>query len=362
MQRRRFLVKAGAVVAGAGAVSVVDAPAVIAQPRVQWRMPTMWPPSLDILQGNAQKFARIVDELTGGRFKIQVFAGGELMPATGVFDACLQGTVEAFNGGAYYWAGKESALQWFTSVPFGLNTQGYTAWYQHGDGLALWEEAYRPFGVIPRPGQSTNPQMGGWFRKKINTVDDMKGLKIRIPGLAGKVYAKAGAAVVLLPPGEIYTALERGTIDATEFIGPYDDLKLGLQNAARYYYFPGCQEATSIAEFSFNKKAYDGLPAEYRRALDHAAPVILATSDAEYFVKNATAFQRLTAEFKTKVELVRFPDAVLDGARKITAQVMQEEADKSPTAKKVAGAYAKFVATTADWARVEGAYYSTLSS
>src|SRR5688500_4413236 len=226
MQRRRFLVKAGGLLAATGAATVVDAPNVIAQPRVQWRMPSMWPPALDILQGNAQKFARIVDELTGGRFKIQVFAGGELMPATGVFDACLQGTVEAFNGAAYYWAGKENALQWFTSVPFGLNTQGYTAWYQHGGGLALWEEAYAPFGVVPRPGQSTNPQMGGWFRKKINTIDDFKGLKARIPGLAGKVYAKAGAAVVLLPAGEIYTALERGTIDAAEFIGPHDDLKL----------------------------------------------------------------------------------------------------------------------------------------
>ena len=196
---RRFFVKAGGALVAAGAAAVVDAPNVIAQPRVQWRMPTMWPPALDILQGNAQKFARIVDELTAGRVKIQVFASGELMPATGVFDACLQGTVEAFNGAAYYWAGKENGLQWFTSVPFGLNTQGYMAWYQQGDGLTLWEEAYAPFGVVPRPGQSTNPQMGGWFRKKINTVDDVKGLKIRIPGLAGKVYAKAGAAVVSCP-------------------------------------------------------------------------------------------------------------------------------------------------------------------
>ena len=317
---RRFFVKAGGVLVAAGAASVIDAPNVIAQPRAQWRMPTMWPPALDILQGNAQKFAKIVDDLTGGRLKIQVFAGGELMPATGVFDACLHGTVEAFNGAAYYWAGKENALQWFTSVPFGLNTQGYTAWYQHGDGLALWEEAYAPFGVVPRPGQSTNPQMGGWFRKKINTID------------------------------------------AAEFIGPHDDLKLGFQNAARYYYYPGWHEATSIAEFSFNRKAYDGLPVDSRRALDYAASVILVSSDAEYFVKNAAGLQRLTTEFKAKVELIKFPDALLDGARKVSAQVMQEETDKSPLAKKVAAAYSKFVSTTADWAKVEGAYYSTLSN
>ena len=361
MQRRRFVMKAGGMLVAAGAASVVDAPNVIAQPRVQWRMPTMWPPALDVLQGNAQKFAKIVDELTGGRLKIQVFAAGELMPATGVFDACLQGTVEAFNGAAYYWAGKENALQWFTSVPFGLNTQGYMAWYQQGGGLALWEDAYASFGVVPRPGQSTNPQMGGWFRKKLNTVDDVKGLKIRIPGLAGKVYAKAGAAVVLLPPGEIYTALERGTIDAAEFIGPHDDLKLGFQNAARYYYYPGWHEPTSIAEFSFNKKAYEALPADHRHALDHAASVVFAASDAEYFAKNAIGQQRLNTEFKTKVELVKFSDALLDGVRKVSAQVMQEEADKSPLAKKVAAAYAKFYASTADWAKVEGGYYSTLS-
>lgn len=360
MLRRKFLVKAGGVLVAAGATPVVNAPNVIAQPRVQWRMPTMWPPANDILLGGAQRFAKIVDELTGGRFKIQVFAGGELMPATGVFDACLQGTVEAFNGGAYYWAGKESAFQWFTSVPFGLNAQGYFAWYHHADGLNLWEEAYAPFGVIPRPGQSTNPQMTGWFRKKINSIDDWKGLKIRIPGLGGKVYAKAGAAVVLLPPGEIYTALERGTLDATEFIGPHDDLKLGFHNAARYYYHPGWHEPTSVAEFSFNKKAYDALPADFRHALDHAAAVIYVASDAEYFVKNAIGMQRLTTEFKTKVEIVRLPDAVIDGARKLSAQVMQEEADKSPIAKKVAVAYAKFVAATSGWAKVEGAYYSVL--
>jgi TRAP-type mannitol/chloroaromatic compound transport system substrate-binding protein len=206
------------------------------------------------------------------------------------------------------------------------------------------------------------PPQGIFAKKEINTLDDLKGLKARIPGLAGKVYAKAGAAVVLLPPGEIYTALERGTLDAAEFIGPHDDLKLGFQNAARYYYYPGWQEATSIAEFSFNKKAYDGLSADHRRVLDYAASVILAASDAEYFVKNAAGLQRLTTEFKTKVELIKFPDALLDGVRKVSAQVMQEEADKSPLAKKVAAAYTKFLSATAEWAKVEGAYYSTLSS
>jgi TRAP-type mannitol/chloroaromatic compound transport system substrate-binding protein len=360
MQRRRFLVKAGGVLAAAGAAPVINAPNVIAQQRFQWRLPTMWTPANDILQGSAQKFAKIVDELTAGRLKIQVFAAGELMPATGVFDACLQGTIEAYNGAGYYWAGKENAFQWFTSVPFGLNALGYYAWFHHGDGLKLYEEAYQPFSVVPRPSLATSPQMTGWFRKKLNTLDDLKGLKIRIPGLGGKVYAKAGAAVVLLPPGEIYTALERGTLDATEFIGPHDDLKLGFQNAARYYYYPGWHEPTSVAEFGFNRKAYDALPADFRHALDYASTVTYTSSATEYFVKNSLGMQRLTTEFKTKVELVRLPDAIIEGVRKLAAQVMQEEADRSPMAKKVAASYAKFVETTAAWARVEGGYYSIL--
>jgi TRAP-type mannitol/chloroaromatic compound transport system substrate-binding protein len=360
MERRKFLVKAGGVLAAAGAAPAVNAPNVIAQPRFQWRLPTMWTPANDILQGSAQKFAKIVEELTAGRLKIQVFAAGELMPAIGVFDACIQGTIEAYNGAGYYWAGKENALQWFTSVPFGLNAQGYYAWFHHADGLKLYEEAYQPFNVVPRPSLATSPQMTGWFRKKINSIDDLKGLKIRIPGLGGKVYAKAGAAVVLLPPGEIYTALERGTLDATEFIGPHDDLKLGFQNAARYYYYPGWHEPTSIAEFGFNKKAYDGLPADVRHALDYASTVTYTSSVTEYFVKNSIGMQRLTGEFKTKVELVRLPDAVIDAVRKLSAQVMQEESDKSPMAKKVAASYAKFVAATADWAKVEGGYYAIL--
>jgi TRAP-type mannitol/chloroaromatic compound transport system substrate-binding protein len=361
MQRRKFLVKAGGALAAAAAAPVVDAPNVIAQPRVQWRMPAMWVPANDILLGNAHRFGKIVDELTGGRFKIQVFAGGELMPATGVFDACSQGTVEAFNGAAYYWAGKEPGFQWFTSVPFGMNAQGYYAWYHHADGLKLYEEAYAPFNVVPRPAQSTSPQMTGWFRKKLNGPDDLKGLKIRIPGLGGKVYSKAGAAVVLLPPGEIYTALERGTLDATEFVGPHDDLKLGFHNAARYYYYPGWHEGTSVAEFGFNKKAYDGLPADFKHVLNYAATAVQLLSVTEYFHKNAIAMQRLTGELKSKVELTRLPDSVIEHMRKLWAPVMQEEAERSPMSRKISASYAKFVALTGDWGKIEGAYYSVLN-
>lgn len=361
MSRRTFLVRAAGTLAAAGAAAVVDAPAVIAQPRVQWRMPTMWSPANDVLLNNANAFAKLVGDVTGGRFTIKVFAAGELMPATGVFDGCANGSVEMFNGGSYYWAGKEPAMQWFTGLPFGLNAQGYYAWFNHDDGLALMEETYAPFGLVPRPGTATSPQMAGWFRKKLTSIDDLKGLKIRIPGIGGKVYSSAGSAVVLLPPGEIYTALERGTIDAVEFVGPHDDMKLGFHQVARYYYYPGWQEATSVTEFTFNRKAYDALPADFKRALDAAALATQTLSIGEYAVKNAAAMQKLLTEFKGKVEVTRLPEALVEQFRTLAAQAVQQESARSPLAKKVATSYARFQALTGDWARVsEGGYYTLL--
>jgi TRAP-type mannitol/chloroaromatic compound transport system substrate-binding protein len=361
MSRRRFLVNAAGTLVAAGAAATVAAPHVIAQPKVQWRMPTMWSPANDVLLNNAQIFAKTVSELTGGRFTINVFAAGELMPATGVFDGCANGSVEMYNGGSYYWAGKEPAMQWFTGLPFGLNAQGYYAWFNHDDGQKLMTEVYAPFGLIPRPGTATNPQMAGWFRKKLTSIDDLKGLKIRIPGIGGKVYANAGSAVVLLPPGEIYTALERSTIDAVEFVGPHDDMKLGFHQVARYYYYPGWQEATSVTEFTFNRKAYDALSADFKRALDLAALASQTLSIGEYSVKNAVAMKKLLTEFKTKVEVTRLPEALVEQFRKLSAQAVQQESDKNALTKKVATSYAKFQALTGDWAKVsEGGYYSLL--
>src|SRR5437899_7697285 len=233
MERRRFLVKAGGVLVAAGATAAVDAPNVIAQPKCQWRMSTTWTPALDVLQGSAQHLGKILDEMSGGRLKIQVFAAGELMPAFGCFDAASQGTTECFMGAPYYWAGKEPGMQWFSAVPFSLNPQGMMAWYLHGDGLKLWEETYATFNLVPRPGRPPGGQMSGWFRKKINSIADYKGLKMRIPGLGGKVYARAGATTVLTPLAEVYAVLERGVIDAAELIGPHDDMKMGLHKTAR---------------------------------------------------------------------------------------------------------------------------------
>ena len=361
MERRRFIVKAGGVLVAAGATAAIDAPNVIAQPRFQWRMPTFWSPANDVLMGNAQKFAKMVEEMSAGRFKIQVFAAGELMPAPGVFDACSQGTVEMYNAAAYYWPGKEPAVQWFTAMPFGLNPQGTYAWYYFGDGLKLWEETYAPFNLIPRPSASTGPQMMGWFRKKINSTADLKGLKMRIPGLGGKVYAKFGTSVVLLPPGEIYTALERGVIDAAEWVGPHDDLKMGFQQAARYYYYPGWHEPGTTGEFVFNKKAYDGLPVEFRRMLDYTSQALNTVEFMEYFYRNSVGLQKLKADHKGKIEIVKLDDATLKEIKKVALEVNKEESEKSPMAKKVHASYTKFQSIVGEWSEIsEGSYYSLL--
>jgi TRAP-type mannitol/chloroaromatic compound transport system substrate-binding protein len=355
--------KAGGVLAAAGATAVVDAPNVIAQQKYQWRMATSWTPALDILQGGAQRFAKIVDDMSGGRLKIQVYAAGELIPAFGVFDGCSQGTIEAYNSAAYYWAGKEAACQWFTGVPYGMDPKGQYNWYYYGDGLKLWEEAYKPFNLVPRPSASTGVQMGGWFRKKINTIADYKGLKFRMPGLGGKVIAKAGATVVLTPGGEIYTALERGVIDGSEWVGPHDDMKLGLHQTARYYYYPGWHEPGTTGEFTFNKKAYEALPVDLQRILDHTATVMHTLEYGEYEAKNIIGLQKLRTEFKTKVEIIAFPAEVLKELRKLAAEVNKEESEKSAIAKKTYESYDKFQAGQRTWdIMTQQAYHNLVSA
>jgi TRAP-type mannitol/chloroaromatic compound transport system substrate-binding protein len=362
MQRRRFLVKAGQALAAAGAAATVDAPHVIAQPKYQWRMPTFWSPANDVLMGNAQKFAKMAEEMSGGRLKIQVFAAGELMPGPGVFDACSQGTVEMYNAAAYYWPGKEPATQWFTAMPFGLNPQGTYAWYYFGDGIKLWEETYAPFNLIPRPSASTGPQMMGWFRKKISTTADLRGLKMRIPGLGGKVYARYGVSVVLLPPGEIYTSLERGVIDAAEWVGPHDDMKMGFHQTARYYYYPGWHEPGTTGEFVFNRKAFESLPVDLQHILDYTTQAINTIEFMEYFTRNAQSLQRLRKEFKGKVEITRLSDSVLKELKGGAFEVVKEESERSPQARKVHASYTKFQELVGDWSLIsEGSYYSLLT-
>jgi TRAP-type mannitol/chloroaromatic compound transport system substrate-binding protein len=357
-ERRRFLATASGVMAAAATAAIVDAPNVIAQPKVQWRMSTAWPPVLDHLQGSAQQLAKIVEEMSGGRFRIEVFPGGQIVQPLDCFDAASKGTIEAFMAASSYWWEKEPAMEWFNTIPFGMNPEGRTAWYYQGDGLKLWEETYAPFNLVPRPGTAFAPQMGGWFRKRIDTVGDFKGLKMRLGNnLARKVVGRAGTTAVLTPAAEIYAALERGVIDAAEWVGPHDDMKLGLHRTARYYYYPGWHEPGTMSEFGFNKKAYEALPVDLQRILDHAAAAAQVYGLTDFHAKNAIALERLKTEFKGKVEIVQFPVPVLRDLKRLSVEVVKEQSEKTPMARKVHASFTKFQALVAPWDRVaEGAY------
>ncbi|WP_054029839.1 TRAP transporter substrate-binding protein [Desulfatitalea tepidiphila] len=377
MERRDFLKKSGLVAAGAVTAAAglaacgqkkeetpkteeTKAPAVIAEKKYEWRMVTTWPPNLPVLQTGAERFAKRVAEATNGRITIKVFAAGELVPALNTFDAVSAGTVECGSGASYYWAGKVPSAQWFSSVPFGLNPQGINAWFYGGGGLELWEEVYAPFNVVPRPQGNTGVQMGGWFRKEMNTLADYKGLKMRIPGLGGKVIAKAGGTVVLLPAGEIFTSLERGVIDATEWVGPLHDLRMGFYKAAQYYYYPGWHEPGTTLEVIFNKKVYDDLPGELRMILDAVAAETNLWSLCQFEAGNGAALQELITQHK--VNLVQFPAPLMDDLRKLAMETLEEEADKDAPSRKVHEAFKKFKEQVGIWGTVaDDAYFNVIA-
>ncbi|MGB5615291.1 MAG: TRAP transporter substrate-binding protein [Desulfobacterales bacterium] len=373
MKRRDFLRKtsigaAAAVAATAGILGCgkkeeekkeAAAPAVITEKKYEWKMVTTWPPKLPVLQDGCERLAKRIGEMSDGRIKIQVFAAGELVPALESFQAVSDGTVEVGSGASYYWAGKEPATQWFAAVPFGMNAQGLSAWFHGGDGLKLWEECYAPFNLVPRPGGSTGVQMGGWFNKKIDTIDDYKGLKMRIPGLGGKVVAKAGGTVVLLPGGEIFTSLERGVIDATEWVGPLHDLRMGFWEAAKYYYYPGWHEPGTYLEYFFNKKAYESLPKDLQHIVDAACQETEHWVLAQFDAQNGAALQELIT--KHNVQLIQFPADVLNALRKLSDEVVAEEAAKTPMATKVNESFTKFAKAVGTWGTIsEKAYYNVI--
>jgi TRAP-type mannitol/chloroaromatic compound transport system substrate-binding protein len=360
MRRRSFLKKVAAGGAAAAAAAAVGAPYVHAAKRVQWKMVTTWPPKLPYLQDAAELLAKKVEAMSGGRFKIKVFAGGELVPPLQTFDAVSQGTVQAGSSVAYYQAGKAPAAQWFAAVPFGLNALGMAAWYQFGDGLKLWEETYAPLNVIPRPGGSTGVQMGGWFNRKIETLEDFQGLKFRIPGLGGKVAAKAGATVTLCAGGEIFTNLERGVIDATEWVGPLHDKIMGFYKVAKYYYYPGWHEPGPFVEYIFNKKAYESLPAEFQAILDAAAAQVGDWTTNGFNAGNGKALDELIGKYKVK--LMRFPDPVMAGLKARAREVVEEIAAEDAQARKVNDSFQRFRKVIGAWGEVsEKAYYNTVA-
>jgi TRAP-type mannitol/chloroaromatic compound transport system substrate-binding protein len=362
VKRRNFIKKLGvaAIAAGAGTLSVLtgcekkdaktDGKKAASRKTVNWKMATTWPPHFPMLGEGADKIADLVNKMSAGKFKISVYGGGELVPPLGVFDAVSQGTVEMGHGAAYYWAGKVPAAQFFAVVPFGFNAQSQNAWINSGGGLALWEEIYKPFNLKPYTAGNTGVQMGGWFNKEINTIKDLKGLKMRIPGLGGKVLAKAGGNAILVAGGEIYTNLDRGVIDATEWVGPYHDLKMGFYKAAKYYYYPGWHEPGTTLEAMVNTKAYAKLPTDFQVMLDVAIEKTNSWMLAEFEAKNNAALNELVN--KHKVKLRKFPDEVLSALKKYSDEVLEEVAAKDPMSRKVYNSFLKFRKNIYAWNKI----------
>ncbi|MDP2242844.1 TRAP transporter substrate-binding protein [Pseudomonas sp.] len=292
----------------------------------QWKMVTAWPKNYPGLGTAAERLAERVATMSAGRLTIKVYAGGELVPPLEVFDAVSRGTAELGHGAAYYWKGKVPAAQFFTAVPFGLSTSEMNAWLSKGGGQALWDEAYAPFGVKPVVVGNTGMQMGGWYNKEINALDDLKGLKIRMPGLGGEVLSKLGATTVNLPGGEVFTALQTGAIDATDWVSPYNDLAFGLHKAAKFYYYPGWQEPQAVLELLINQKALDSLPADLQAILTEAARAASQDMLDDYVYHNALALDELKQQGAL---LKRFPDEVLDAMQRESAVVLGELAAQS---------------------------------
>ncbi len=313
----------------------------------KWKMVTTWPANFPIFQEGAERFADDVREMSNHRLDIMVYAGGELVPALQVFDAVSQGEIEMGHGSPYYWAGKVPAAQFFSSVPFGMTAKGMNAWLYNAGGLELWQEIYKPFNLTVFPMGNTGVQMGGWFNKQINSLDDIKGLRMRIPGLGGKVFKKAGGNPVLMAGGEIYTALERGTIDATEWVAPFHDMRLGLNRAANYYYYPGWHEPGTVFELMINDTKWSLLPKDLQRIVKVAAA---ATSEWIY-AQMEFHNQQALIELKTKqnVQILEFPEEVLIELRRLTRETLDEEAAANPEFKRVYEAYESFRVSYQGW-------------
>jgi TRAP-type mannitol/chloroaromatic compound transport system substrate-binding protein len=317
------------------------------QQSFQWKMVTTWPKNFPGLGTGANHLASLINEMSGGRITIKVYGASELVPAFEVFDAVAGGTAEMGHGAAYYWKGKSEAAQFFSAVPFGMTGQEMNAWLYYGGGMELWRKVYKPFGVIPMAAGNSGVQMGGWFKNEINSLADLQGLKMRIPGLGGEVLQRAGGIPVQVAGGEIFTALQSGAIDATEWVGPYNDLAFGLYKAAKYYYYPGWHEPGTTMECLVNKAAYDALPADLQSIVSNACRVLNGVMLAEYTARNNTALQTLINDHG--VELREFPGDVLNKLLALSEEVVAEIADRDPLAAEVFQSYRSFQRQVMAW-------------
>ncbi len=352
MDRRSILKNAGI----AGVLAAGAAPAVHAQAAVHWRLASSFPKSLDTIYGAAEVFAKKVKELSGGKFEISVHAGGELMPPLGVVDGVQQGSIEMCHTVPYYYFGKNEAFAIGAAIPFGMNSRQMTSWMMHGNGRKLMNEFYAKYNIVSFAGGNTGAQMGGWFRKEIKTPADIKGLKFRIGGFAGRVIERMGGVPQNIPGGEIYQALEKGTIDAAEWVGPYDDQKLGFNKVAPYYYYPGWWEGGPEVDFFINNKALDALSAENKAIIEAASAYAHVDMQAKYDALNPTALKQLVGA-KTKV--VSFPKEVLQASFDASMTIYSELEAKNPDWKKIYSDYRAFQKDQILWFRFAEARFDS---
>ena len=352
MKRRDFLKGAGA---GLGVAAATLSPKAFADlPTIKWRLASSFPKSLDTIYGAAEQLSDSINKITGGKFQIRVHAGGELVPGLQVFDAVQQGTVECGHTASYYYVGKNMAFVFDTAMPFGLTARQQNAWMYFGGGLKLTRELFKPYNIVNFPGGNTGVQMGGWFRKEIKSLKDLKGLKMRIPGLGGQIMSKLGVVPQTLAGGDIYPALERGAIDAAEWVGPYDDEKLGFHKIAKHYYYPGWWEGGPQLSFYVNINKWNDLPDAYQQAFETAAAEANVSMLAEYDFKNPPAAMRL---IKNGVKLHAFPKDVMSAAYKTAFELYEAEAKSNPAFAKIYTEWKKFRANELQWFKVAEANY-----
>ncbi len=352
MDRRSLITHAGI----AGVLAAGIAPAVHAQAAMRWRIASSFPKSLDTLFGVCDVFAKKVSDMTGGKFVISTHAAGELMPAFGVLDGVSNGTVEMANTAPYYFFGKDPTYALDCAIPFGLNSRQMSAWMYEGNGLKLTREFYANVGIVNFPMGNTGAQMGGWYRKEIKSLKDLQGLKFRVGGFGGKVIAPLGVVPQNIPGGEIYQALEKGTIDAAEWVGPYDDLKLGFNKVAPFYYYPGWWEVGPQLSLYVNQKAFDGLSGEYKAIIESAAAFAHIDMQAKYDYKNPAALKTLASQ---GTKLRPFPKDVMLAAFKSSEQVYSELSASNPAWKKIYTDYASYRREANLWFRFSEASIDT---
>jgi len=308
--------------------------------KYNWRLVTSWPKNYPGLGMAPERIADLVEEMSDGQMTITVYGAEEQVPAFGVFDAVSSGSHQMGHSGGYFWKGKVPAAQFFTSVPFGLTADEINAWVNRGGGLELWREIYAPFNIYPIPAGNTGTQMFGWFNKEINSLEDIKGLKMRIPGIGGEVLKEAGGIPVTLPGGELFTALQTGVIDATEWVGPYNDLTFGFHQAAKYYYYPGWHEPGPMLELLINIDAWNSLPNHLQVIIETATKAVNQDMLDEYLAKNNQALTELIQVHG--VELRKLPDDVIEEFRKISNKILDDLAKEDEVISKVYDSYLKF--------------------